>query len=98
LKNGADLKLVFSPTSFADLQRINEFYMHINPKIVRQAFSSLKNSFELLIEFPQMGRVHSLKNTRELLVPFGKGNFVIRYEFTKKQINILHIWHSLKDE
>lgn len=93
------LKFVFSPTSVKDLQRINEFDTSINVKIRNRAFHRLQEAFQILEQFPYIGRDHPRKKgIQEFVISFGQGNFFIRYRFFKKQIHIAHIWHSLEDE
>lgn len=90
--------LIFSPTSLGDLQRINRFYSGIDAKVRGQAFARLAESFRLLEDYPNIGRPTDKPGIQEFIVPFGKGNFFIRYRLRKNQIQIAHIWHSLEDE
>lgn len=60
---------------------------------------ALTETIDLVLQFPLAGRSYLEKShVREFVAPFGKGNFVIRYQFIKKQINVLHIWHNSEDE
>lgn len=92
-------QIVFSEQSVADLQRINEFYSSIEVHLRKKAFDRLIEAFELLESYPFIGKDHLTKKLgKELVLPFGKGNFYIRYLVKKDTINISHIWHSLEDE
>jgi plasmid stabilization system protein ParE len=93
------LRLIFSPKSLADLQRINQFYTLIEVKIARKAAAVLAEALRLILKFPQVGRFYNeRRRIHEFIVPFGKGNFMIRYQFIRKRVDVLHIWHSLEDE
>ncbi|MBF0104444.1 MAG: type II toxin-antitoxin system RelE/ParE family toxin [Deltaproteobacteria bacterium] len=90
--------LIFSPTSLADLQRINQFYLAIDPKVRRLALARLFEALKLVERFPNIGRLQNRSGIREFVVPFGKGNFIIRYLPRKTKIHLAHIWHSMEDE
>lgn len=66
---------------------------------MRQAIARLKESIQAILKFPHIGRLYlQKKSVHEFIVPFGKGNFTIRYHVSKTRVSILHIWHSLEDE
>jgi plasmid stabilization system protein ParE len=91
-------RILFSPRSLADLQRINEFYTHIDAKVRAQALARLLEGLQLIEKFPSIGRATSQSAVKELVIPFGKGNFCIRYREYKQYLHVAHLWHSLEDE
>lgn len=92
------MKLVFSPVALEDLQRLYAFIADKNPAALKKAAERLIRSFQLLTEHPIAGyALEHLPGIREFLVPFGKGNYIIRYRIYKEQISIAHLWHSRED-
>lgn len=92
------MKLVFSPLALEDIQRLHLFIAERNPDLLNKASECLKQSFKLLQEYPKAGyELDHLPGVRELLIPFGKGNYIIRYKIQQKLIAIAHLWHSRED-
>ena len=92
------MKLVFSPVAIEDLQRLYIFISERNPSSLKKAAKRLRQAFEILKEHPLIGyELDHLTGIRELLIPFGKGNYVIRYRAEKKRVSIAHLWHSRED-
>lgn len=92
------MKLDFSPVALADLHRLYTFIEINNPSALPRAADKLLRSFEILKKYPQAGYVlEHLPPFRELLVPFGRGNYVIRYRVEKGILHIVHLWHSRED-
>lgn len=92
------MKLEFSPTALKDLHRLYTFIENENPPILPRAADKILRSFEIIKKFPQAGYVlEQLPPFRELLVPFGRGNYVIRYRVEKGVVYIVHLWHSRED-
>lgn len=89
------MKLIFSRNALEDLERLYSFMSQINPSGLDKSAKRLNQSFDMLQEHPLAGYgLDQLPKTRELLIPFGKGNYIIRYRIKNKQIHIAHIWHS----
>lgn len=91
-------RLVFSSTAFQDLQRIYRFLQEAEPQALETGAERLEWAFSALQRFPHSGySLENLPDFRELLVPFGKGNYVIRYRIEKTTVNVVHLWHSRED-
>lgn len=92
------MTLVFSPVALADLKRLYRFLEQNHPSALKRAAARLKSTFALLQRFPHAGyALDHLYPFRELLVPFGKGHYVIRYRLSEQKINVVHLWHSRED-
>jgi plasmid stabilization system protein ParE len=48
------------------------------------------------ISSPERGRPASVSNARELIVPFGRSSYVVRYAYRgeRDEVVIFRIWHS----
>lgn len=88
-------KILFAPVARQDLERLFHFIQDANPAALGHAADRLKKAFELLQQHPQAGYLlDHLPPFREILIPFGKGSYIIRYRLDKKTINVVHFWHS----
>lgn len=92
------MKVLFAPTALEDLNRLSAFIEAINPTILKEAAARLKAAFQILAKHPEAGFIlEHLNPFREFHMPFGKGNYVIRYCLDKDTVNIVHLWHSRED-
>jgi plasmid stabilization system protein ParE len=89
--------LIWSPAAQADLIRLRQFIEPHNPDAARNAAQSLKKAANLIIQHPGIGVRLEGRQDRELLVPFGKYGYVIRYRLADDAIVILKVWHSRED-
>jgi len=67
-----------------------------NPRAADRAVTALIAAVESLNHFPERGRSASLRHTRELIVPFGQSNYVIRYTYRHgaDEVVVFRIWHG----
>lgn len=87
--------LRFSRSALTDLNRIYGFMNDTAPETLDAAAERLRWGFSSVKKYPTIGYLMDrLKDFRELLVPFGKGNYIIRYRVTKRSVVVLHIWHN----
>ena len=56
-------------------------------------------SFQPLEVFPDRGRASGIPGIRELIVPFGRSAYVVRYFRSARfdAVTILRIWHGRED-
>ncbi len=90
------MKLVYSPESIEDLQRLREFIANKNRNAARHIAHSLLESIKKLKTFPRMGiEVKSAKSEliRDLII----GDYIARYLISKESIYILRVWHQKED-
>jgi plasmid stabilization system protein ParE len=90
------MKLVVSRAAAADLERLHEFLADKSPAAARQAVTALLAAAESLHSFPERGRPSGVRNIRELIVPFGRSGYVLRYAHSAAadEAIILRIWHG----
>lgn len=92
------MKLVIAPTAYQDFQRIYSFIQKENPTVLGRAANHLEKAMSTLLKYPMAGYLlEELPLFRELIVPFGKGNYVIRYRVEKETLFIVHLWHSREE-
>lgn len=53
----------------------------------------------LLEVFPNSGRPSGVAGVRELIVPFGRAAYVVRYAFMadRDEVIMLRVWHSREE-
>ncbi|MBX7149452.1 type II toxin-antitoxin system RelE/ParE family toxin [bacterium] len=90
------MKLLLTPTAYADLNRLYSFLSIQYPKALKMAALRIKQAFNILKKHPRSGYILTKfkPETREFLIPFGHGHYVVRYRINAKKIQILHLWHS----
>lgn len=91
------IKLVWLAEAQDDLRRLHEFIKPHSPDAAYRAVNKLITAAEVLIEFPQKGRLWPAdSHFRELPVSFGAREYVIRYREFEDLVVIVRIWHALE--
>lgn len=90
------MRIVVSPRAAADLERLRAFLAEANLQASERAIGKLVTSIQSLRDFPGRGRPIAGLGMRELIVPFGKAGYVVRYYRSARRdsIVILRVWHS----
>jgi len=90
------MRLVVSEAALADLERLHAFLADKSPRAAGRAVSALVAAVESLRHFSERGRPASARGARELIVPFGQSNYVVRYAFRSEadEIVIFRAWHG----
>jgi plasmid stabilization system protein ParE len=90
------VKLVVSSAAQSDLGRLHAFLQDKNPAAAQRAITVLDAAIRSLDSFPQRGLLSGVPGLRELIVPFGRSAYVLRYAFLPPtdEIVILRIWHG----
>jgi plasmid stabilization system protein ParE len=90
------MRIVVSRAAAADLERLHSFLADKNPAAARQAVAALVAAIESLHSFPQRGRSSGVRDMRELIVPFGRSAYVLRYAYSAAtdEAIIIRIWHG----
>jgi len=93
------VKLIVTRAALADLERLRTFLADKNPAAAQRAVAALEQAMESLDIFPDRGRPSSLARARELIVPFGRSAYIVRYAHLKRanEVVILRIWHGRED-
>lgn len=89
--------IVWSVASSRDIIRLRGFIEPKNPNAARRAAESIKKAASMLIEYPAIGKLVEGRQEREILIPFGKSGYVMRYRLDGNAVVILRIWHDLED-
>jgi plasmid stabilization system protein ParE len=90
------VKLIVSREAAADLERLHEFLREQNPDAAQRAVSVLADAVDSLATMPDRGRPSGIPAVRELIVPFGRSAYVIRYGHfvDEDSVVVLRIWHG----
>jgi addiction module RelE/StbE family toxin len=91
-------RLIWLPEAVTDIQRLHQFIQRHNPAAARRAVERIKKAAARLQEHPASGKpVSKLTDFRDLLIPFGNGNYVLRYRLVGPLVVIVRVWHSRED-
>jgi plasmid stabilization system protein ParE len=89
--------LIVSRAATADIERLRAFLIDKNPAAAKRAVAVLVQTIQSLNWLPERGRPSSaVTGARELIVPFGRSAYVVRYvhDARREEIFILRVWHS----
>ena len=85
------MKLSFSESAVADLERLRDFIARDNPQAAERMSLRLRQAIGKLVLHPDIGRpVPELPDVRELVA----GNYVVRYLREEDTVFILRVWHG----
>ncbi|MGS2724888.1 type II toxin-antitoxin system RelE/ParE family toxin [Porticoccus sp. GXU_MW_L64] len=91
-------EIVWLSGAVRDVSRLRDFIREKNPAAAQRAASRIKEAAIILSENPEAGRpVEDLLPFRDLLIPFGNGNYVLRYREEKERVVIVRVWHSREE-
>ncbi|MDO9412227.1 MAG: type II toxin-antitoxin system RelE/ParE family toxin [Pseudolabrys sp.] len=90
------MKLVISHAAAADLERLRLFLVGKNAEATQRAIAGLVGAINSLTALPDRGRPSGVAGLRDLIVPFGKSAYVVRFEHNsaKQEIIVMRIWHG----
>lgn len=96
------MELVYLRAADQDLDRLFSFLIDHEASLetAENAIDTIEQGAALLLDNPELGtKLDNDTERRELVLPFGKGSYVIRYfvDCTLQQILILRVWHSRED-
>jgi len=89
------VRLIVSRAAAADFARLRAFLVG-NPDAAKRAIAVLDAAMQSLCTLPDRGRRSDVAGARELVVPFGRSSYVLRYAHFAEadEIVILRIWHG----
>jgi plasmid stabilization system protein ParE len=90
------VKITVSPAALADIKRLHAFLVGRNPTAANRVVGVIDAAVLSLDIFPDRGRPSDIPDVRELVVPFGRSAYVLRYAYRPQsdEIVILRIWHG----
>lgn len=93
------MKLVLSPDAAADLERLRAFLADKDRDAAQRAVAAIVHAIDSLDLFPERGRPSPAAGIRELIVPFARSAYVIRFAHDAQhdEVVVLRIWHGRED-
>ena len=90
------MKLVVSRGAVADLVRLRMFLAGKNELAAQKAVAVLDEAMKSLLELPDRGRPTGQSGARDLIVPFGRSAYLVRYihRAENDEIVVLRLWHG----
>jgi plasmid stabilization system protein ParE len=94
------LKLTVSPAALADLERLRAFLADKNLNAARRAVSAITRAIDSLLVFPDRGHPAGSGGMRDLVVPFGRSVYIVRFahDAQRDEIVIIRIWHGREQQ
>lgn len=88
------MQVVWLPSAIEDLKRLREFLRPQNPEAARRAVATIGRMATTLAENPAFGKVaHEAPDFRDVIIPFGRRNYVLRYRLDAQIIVIVALRH-----
>ena len=93
------MKVVVSPEAAADLVRLRSFLESTGTSASGRAETAIDEAIGSLAAFPERGRPSGIADVHELIVPFGRSAYILRYAYLAETetLVILRIWHSREE-
>ena len=92
--------LNWTPVALRGLARVREFLGRENPSAAQRAVRRIRRAADVLRRHPELGRPcedDAFPDLREVVAPFGRGAYVIRYRIDRNAVVVLRVWHSRED-
>jgi plasmid stabilization system protein ParE len=90
------MKIPVSQAAADDLARLHDFLADKNAVAAGRAIAALISAVQSLETFPERGRPSGTPNVRELIVPFGRSGYVLRYAYRRQtdEVIVLRLRHA----
>ena len=88
------MNLYWSPSAIEDLKHLRAYIARDNPPAAAEVAKTVLKTVERLRQFPSMGRVGRVPDTRELVVPGTPP--VIPYTVTERGVEIIAVLHGAR--
>lgn len=89
------MRLAFTQAAASDLDGIIDYVALDSPAAAEKVFRAIVAAAERLIDFPDMGHVGRLPDTREILV--AGLPYLIVYQVAAETVMILAVFHGARD-
>ena len=91
-------EIVWLPSAARDVARLRDLLQDKNPQAAQRAASRIKEAVQILRENPEAGKpVEDLVAFRDLVIPFGNGNYVLRYREELGRVAIVRVRHNKEE-
>lgn len=89
------MKVVLSARAARDIERLWAFLDSKNPRAADRFLDEIERAYLSLSDSPERGRPVR-PNFRELVVPFGRGAYILRYTVSRDygMVVVVRIWHG----
>ncbi len=92
------LELIWESGALNDLSRLREFIAPHHPKAAMNAAQSIIQAANRLLDYPYSGHpMEDIPEFNELIVPFGRNGYILRYRIDGKKVVILRVWHTREE-
>ena len=92
-------EIVWLPGAAEDVARLRDFIQKKNPRAAQHAADRIKKAVQILMENPEAGRpVEDALPFRDLFIPFGSGNYILRYREEGGRVVIVRVRHSKEED
>ncbi|PIP78918.1 MAG: plasmid stabilization system [Gammaproteobacteria bacterium CG22_combo_CG10-13_8_21_14_all_40_8] len=92
-------EIVWLVSAAQDVARLKEFIQQKNPAAAQRAARRIKEAVKILAENSEAGKpVEELHSFRDLFIPYGSGNYVLRYRKEKNKVIISKVKHSREED
>ena len=89
------MKVVWSGSALADLERFAAFLHERHPALARRIAPEIVKRARMIADYPEIGRVIDPAGTyRELGMPALNAIYVLRYSIRQDHVRILRVFHS----
>ena len=88
------MALIWLPEAKADIQRLFDFLVDVNPAAAGKAVRAIRDGANRLHGHPHLGRPMDDGLRRELFLPFAGGAYILRYRLEGDTVVIVRVWHG----
>lgn len=91
------MRLIIYKEAIADIYRLREFLADRETRTAQRVVAALYDAIWSLEVFPGRGRPSVVPGVRELVVPFGRSAYLVRYAHLFPELNrlvIIRVWHG----
>ncbi|MFZ0422910.1 MAG: type II toxin-antitoxin system RelE/ParE family toxin [Xanthobacteraceae bacterium] len=89
------MKLEWSATALADLNRFAAFFHDRHPRLAKIIAAEIKHKAAILSEHPKIGRpIEGRSEYRELVLEIANAKYIFRYVFDGGRLVMLRVFHS----
>jgi len=91
-------KLIWESGALNDLARLREFIAPHRPTAAANSARCIIQAANRLLDHPHFGHpMDSIPEFNELIIPFGRNAYILRYRIDGKKVVILRVWHGRED-